>query len=90
MVAFVIVSVCWDGLWGGGGGVGQTDLVLKGSEIASHHGGVVTKGLEIPLDPVRSSHKGRSRKVLKFPVPRKCIQPYPCALLNTCRLGVEA
>ena len=45
------------------------DLVMKGSEIASHHGGVVTKGLEIPSDPVRSSHKGRSRKILKFPGP---------------------
>ena len=39
--AFVILSVCWDGSGseGGGGGVGQTDLVMKGSEIASHHGG---------------------------------------------------
>ena len=56
----------------------------------SSWGGVVTKGLEIPSDPVRSSHKRRSRKVLKFPGLWKCIQPYPCALLNTCRLGVEA
>ena len=52
-----------------GRGVGQTDVVMKSSEIASHHGGVVTKGLETPSDPVRSSHKGRSRKVLKFPGP---------------------
>ena len=47
---------------------------MKGSEIASHHGGegggaVVTKFLEISSDPVRSSHKGGSRKVLKFPGP---------------------
>ena len=28
------VCVCWGGL-----GVGQTDLVMKGPEIASHHGG---------------------------------------------------
>ena len=53
-------------------------------------GKVVTKGLEISSDPVRSSHKGRSRKVLKFPGPLKCIQPYHVPLLNTCRLGVEA
>ena len=37
-MAFAIVSVCWDG-WGGGVGVGQTDLVMKSSEIAFHHGG---------------------------------------------------
>ena len=45
---------------------------MKGSEVASHHGGgggVVTKCLEISSDLVRSSHKGGSRKVLKFPGP---------------------
>ena len=46
---------------------------MKGSEIASHYGGggggVVTKCLEISSDPVRSSHKGGSRKVLKSPGP---------------------
>ena len=39
-VASVIVCVCWEG----GGGVGQTDLVMKGLEIASHHGGSGHKG----------------------------------------------
>ena len=58
------VCVCW-----GGWGVGQTDLVMKGPEKHPIMRGVVTKGLEIPSDPVRSSHKGRSRKVLKFPGP---------------------
>ena len=45
------VCVCW-------GGVGQNDLVMKGLEIASHHGGgegLVTKGLEIPSDPGEQS-----------------------------------
>ena len=38
-VASVIVCacVCWVG--GGGQGLQQTDLVIKGLEIASHHGG---------------------------------------------------
>ena len=38
-VASVIVCVCWEG-----GGVGQTDLVMKGLEIASHHWGSGHKG----------------------------------------------
>ena len=53
------IDLCW-------GGVGQTDLVMKGLEIASHHvggggWGVVTKGLEIPSNPgevaIRDDHE---------------------------------
>ena len=75
-VASVIVSVCF----GVGSGVGQTYLVMKDLEIASHHGGgggVVTKGLEIPPEPGRSSHAGRSRKVLEFPGPCKMHSAIP-------------
>ena len=39
-VASVIVCVCVLG----GGGVGQTDLVMKGLEITSHNGGSGYKG----------------------------------------------
>ena len=37
----------------GGSGVrgGPTDLVMKGLEIVSHHGGSITNGLEIPSNP---------------------------------------
>ena len=52
-MAFVIVSVCWDGWGWGGGRVGQTDLVMKGSEIASHHGGSGHKR----SDTIRSSEE---------------------------------
>ena len=54
--------------------MGQTDLVMKGHPIM---GGVVTKGLEIPPDPGGSSHKGRSRKVLKFSGPCKMHSAIP-------------
>ena len=43
-VASVIVCACVCVLGGvGGEGLRQADLVIKSLEIASHHGGVVTK-----------------------------------------------
>ena len=81
------VCVCW------GEGVGQTDLVMKGLEIASHHGGggewsqKVLKYLQSQGGVVMQEDQEKSWNFLDL---AKCIQPYPCALLNTCRLGVEA